>query len=513
MSIAPPPRDEITSLSAVEVAAAVRAGNLAAVEVAEAYLARIAATNPKLNAIVAPLYDEARTVARGIDEARGRGEPLGALAGVPITIKDSFDLLGTPTTLGIASRKFAIPTSEGPIVRQLRAAGAVIVGKTNVPQYMLSSDCDNNLYGLTRHPERADRGAGGSSGGEAAAVASHMSAIGLGSDLLGSIRQPCHVCGIHGFKPTMPRYSMLGARNGLGGMEAIISQPGPMARHMSDVVQFMEVLSHVEDAALEDVRHHGDDPYALPFAWRNPAKVDVAKLRVGVWNDDPIFRPSPAIRRAVDQAADAMRRAGAEVVPFQPYDSEQGWLLCLQLISASGSANAKRLLDGDQPTRQLARSLQVWGMPAWQRKFLAAVLDWTGQPWRAKLLRNCRGCSAGDYWGLVQRRKDYVRELTAQLYRERIDVILTPPNGLPALPHHTSNDIIPACVFAFVPSLLGLPAGTVAATRVRPGEDIERQPSKEIVARGAYRADTGSVGLPVGVQVAARLCATTTAWP
>lgn len=505
MSIAPNSRDEITSLSAVALADAVRSGQWSAAEVTEAYLRRAAERNPHLNAIVAPLYDEARATARKIDKARSRGEPLGRLAGVPLTIKESFDVLGTATTLGIAARNPYRATSEGPIVRQLRAADAVIVGKTNVPQYMLSSDTDNFVYGRTLHPERDDRGPGGSSGGESAAVAAHMSAIGLGSDLLGSIRQPAHACGIHGFKPTMPRFSMVGARNCLGGMEAIVAQPGPLARHMCDVRAFMEVLAHARDIPHHDVYHHGDDPYTVPFAWRDPAQVDVSRLRIGLWETDPMFTPSPAIRRVVRQAGDIMRRAGAEVVPFQPHDSEQGWLLCLQLISASGAANVRRTLDGDRPTANVARSIQVWGMPDWQRKLFSAILERLGQPWRAKALRYCRGCNAAEYWGLVQKRKDYVREATAQLHRERIDVVLAPVNGLPALLHRTSNEILPSYVYAFVPSLLGVPCGTVAASRVRPGEDTERPLSKELVAATARRIDDGSIGLPVGVQVAGRL--------
>ena len=505
MSIAQNSRDEITSLSAVAVADAVRSGQLSATEVAEAYLQRVAEKNPHINAIVAPLYDEALATARKIDTARTQGEPLARLAGVPITIKESFDVLGTPTTLGIAARNPYRATTEGPIVRQLRAADAVIIGKTNVPQYMLSSDTDNFVYGLTRHPERGDRGPGGSSGGESAAVSARMSAIGLGSDLLGSIRQPAHACGIHGFKPTMPRFSMVGARNCLGGMEAIIAQPGPLARNMCDVKAFMEVLAHTNDVPHHDVYHHGNDPYAVPFAWRDPAQVDVARLRVGLWETDPMFTPSPAIRRVVRQAGDILRRAGAEVVPFQPYDSEQGWLLCLQLISASGAANVRRILDGDRPNVNVARSIQVWGMRDWQRNLLSAILERLGQPWRAKALRYCRGCNAAEYWGLVQKRKDYVREATAQLHRERIDVMLAPVNGLPALLHRTSNEILPSYVYAFVPSLLGIPCGTVAASRVRPGEDTERPLSKELVAATARRIDDGSVGLPVGVQVAGRL--------
>lgn len=497
--------NDLTLLSAVDLAAAIRAGAVSAVEATDAYLGRIDRLNPRLNAVVISLADEARATARRVDEVRSRGERLGPLAGVPITIKDSFDVLGTPSTLGLASRKSMRPSEEGPIVRQLRAAGAVIVGKTNVPMIMLSSDTDNRVFGLTRHPERDDRGPGGSSGGEGAAVAARLSAMGLGSDLLGSIRQPAHACGIHGFKPTMPRFSMVGASNCLGGMEAIVAQPGPMARHMCDVRAFLDVLLYTAEPSYHEIDHHGDDPYAIPSTWRDPAQVDPRKLRIGIWESDPMFAPSPAVSRVVRRSAEILRERGAEVVEYQPPESERAWRLCLALISASGAANVRGMLGGERPTAGVARSLQVWGMPAWQRATLAQALDWLGQPWRAKLVRWCRGGSAADYWRLVQERKDYVRMMTADLHRKRIDAIITPPNGLPALPHRTANDILPACVFAFVPSLLGLPAGTVAASRVRPDEDRDRGPARELVAATARRVDAGSVGLPIGVQVASRL--------
>lgn len=500
------PSTDLTTLSAVELVRRQAAGEFSAVRILEAYLDRILRLNATRNAIVCPLYDEAREVAERIDADRAHGIDVGPLAGVPITIKESFEVCGTPATVGMARRKARLASAEGPVVRQLRAAGAVIVGKTNVPQMMLSNDTDNRVYGRTPHPFRDDRGPGGSSGGEAAAIALRFSALGLGSDLLGSIRQPAHVCGIHGFKPTMPRFSMIGGVNALGGgLEAIMVQPGPMGRHMCDLIAFCEVLARADADAHHDVRHHGGDPYTVPAAWRDPREVDISRLRIGVWDDDPIFTPSPAIRRVVRESAEALAALGAEVVPYSPPETESVLRLCLALVSASGERNVRRLLDGERPIRNVARTLRVWGLPRWQRYILSGFCDAVGEPWRAKLLRWCRAGSASDYWDLVHERKEYVRRATDDLHRRKIDVILAPPNGLPAFLHDTTSEVLPASIFAYYPNLLGLPSGTLAASTIRSEEECARAPTRETIAATARRIEQGSTGLPIGVQVAARL--------
>ena len=422
---------------------------------------------------------------------RQRGERLGPLAGVPITIKDSFDVVDTPSTLGIGRRRDRLAAHEGPIVERLRRAGAVIVGKTNVPQIMLMYETDNRAFGRTLHPENAERGPGGSSGGEAAAVAARLSAAGLGSDLLGSLRQPAHACGIHTFKPSIYRATALGSINTLGGMEAIVGQPGPLARHMVDVETLTRVM-------LEEPF---DDPYTTFIPWRDSSTVEVSKLRVGVWDDDPMFRPSPAVRRAVQEAAEGLRAAGAEVVPFSPPDSEEAFRLCLSLLAAAGGDNIRHWLDGERPTSSVARMLRIWGMPSQLRSALCHTFDALGQPWRAKIVRWSRRCSTSDYWKLVLDRKNYVRRALAAWRASKVDAVLTPPHGLPALRHATASDTITAAVYQFVPSLLGVPCGAVAATRVRPGEESDRPSNKEHVGKIARLVEHGSAGLPVGVQV------------
>jgi fatty acid amide hydrolase len=493
MSLTSSDAARILDLPAVGIAAEVRSGSLSAVDVVDVYLQRIERLNPQIKAICFRMDDEARRTAAEIDAARAHGRPLGPLAGVPVSIKDCFDLIGMPTTLGIGRRMHCIPTEEGPAIRRLRAAGAVFVGKTNVPQIMLSYETDSSVIGRTVHPERPDRSCGGSSGGEAAAVGARFSAIGLGSDLLGSVRQPAHVCGIHGFKPTMPRCSMRGAATALSGMEALVAQPGPLARHVADVEAFMNVLVEGDDDC---------DPYSMPVAWRSPDDVDISKLRIGVWEEDPMYKPSPAIRRAVREAADELSRAGAEVFAYQPPETERAWRLSLGAISASGGVAAKRLLDGEAPIPMVARTLRVWGMSPTARSFYTAMLERLGQPWQAKLIRICRNTSAAAYWELVRDRKEYVRSAATQFAKDRIDAIIAPPHGLPALLHGTSAETITGGVFSFVPNLLGLPCATLAATRVRPGEESDRPRSREISQSTSWRVEQGSAGLPVGVQIA-----------
>jgi fatty acid amide hydrolase len=488
-----PTDSDLTLIPAVEIARRVAAGETSAVAVLDAYLARIESLNPRLNAIITPTYDSARVTARHIDELRRRGEPLGPLAGVPMTIKDSYDVVDTPTTIGIGSRRRDLATGEGPVVERLRRAGAVIVGKTNVPQIMLMFETDNRAFGRTPHPENVARGPGGSSGGEAAAVAARLSAVGLGSDLLGSIRQPAHACGIHGFKPSINRASRLGSLNTLAGMEAIVAQPGPLARHMSDVVAVARVL----------IQEPYDDPLAVPYLWREPQDVDVGKLRVGVWDDDAMFTPAPAVRRAVREAAQALRSAGADIVPMAPPDTEEAFRICVGLLAAAGGDNARKFLDGEKPMPGVARMLRVWGMSSQVRGAFCRTFEALGQPWRAKLVRWSRKCRTNEYWNLVHESRQYIRRAINAWRSAEVDVLLCPPHGLPALRHGTSSDTITSAVYLFVTSLLGVPSGTVAVTRVGAEEESNRPASKEHVAKTSRFVEQGSMGLPVGVQVSA----------
>jgi fatty acid amide hydrolase len=236
--------DEITGMGAAEIARRIAVGDLSCRQVVEAHIRRIEAVNPPLGALAVPLFDRARDEALAADVARDRGVPLGPLHGVPLTVKEFFAAAGTATTLGIPGWARRVASADSPLVARLRRAGAILLSKSNVPQLGLMIETDNPLYGRTNNPWNPSRSVGGSTGGEAALIAAGGSPLGLGSDGGGSIRQPCHCCGIHGLKPTGGRLTIVGLTGPAHYPDFPREwvQPGPMARRVEDLALAMAVL-------------------------------------------------------------------------------------------------------------------------------------------------------------------------------------------------------------------------------------------------------------------------------
>jgi fatty acid amide hydrolase len=200
-----PTRPALEDQSAHEIAARIAAGDLSSSEAVEHFIGRLKAVNGKLNAVVVDLSESARKAAAEIDRARSRGDELPPLAGVPVTIKECFDLAGTASTFGLTSRQREIESKDDPYVAALRAAGAIPIAKTNLPQLMIFTETDNPLYGRTNNPWDPERSCGGSSGREAAVIAAGGSPLGLGNDIGGSLRVPAAFCGITSIRPTAGR--------------------------------------------------------------------------------------------------------------------------------------------------------------------------------------------------------------------------------------------------------------------------------------------------------------------
>ncbi|MDZ4821296.1 MAG: amidase [Planctomycetota bacterium] len=493
MSISDRPA-QLVGMSAVEIAQGVARGDFLAEEVLAAHLEVIERVNPPINAIVFPTFEQARQDAKALDEARRRGEPLGALAGVPMTIKENFDLAGSPSTMGLRRLSTILATEDGPLVAKLRAAGAVIVGKTNVPQLMLLHETENPLYGRTNHPMAPlTRSPGGSSGGEAAIIAAKGVPLGLGSDLGGSIRQPAHSCGIAGFKPTGRRLSIAGSTRNLRGMEAISVQPGPMARSVGDLTLAMQVLLGSND---DEDRHH-----LPPVRWRDPNQVNISSLRIGFWNDDGFFRPSPAIRRAVDEAAEALQRVGATVEAFNPPNTDQATTLYFSLISADAGAGFRRVLANETPDRRILQLMKLTRVPRSLRPLISRVASARGNHWLAKMVSAIGQRSTDEYWTLVDERNQYSASFLQAMRKQNLDCLVFPPHALPAI-RHNSLYLAPAASYCFLANLVDLPAGVVPWTTVRPGEESDRPTSRDRSVLSAIEVERESAGLPVGVQVA-----------
>jgi amidase len=287
------------------MATLVRESALSPVELVEAHLRQIAGVNPAINAFVTVCADQARAEARRAESAVKRGQPLGLLHGVPVTVKDSFDVAGLPTRAGSRLRPDTPATADAPVVARLRAAGAIVLGKTNTPEMLANFETDNFLTGRTNNPWNRERTPGGSSGGEAAAIAAFCSPGGIATDGGGSVRVPAHFCGIAALKPTPGRIPATGHFPTLGYPAGLLTVAGPMARDALDLRLLFSVLAGYEES----------DPFSVPVPPRQPA---AAGVRLGAWEQFGSVPAAPEIRAAVRQAASWLADLGFPVDSFAP---------------------------------------------------------------------------------------------------------------------------------------------------------------------------------------------------
>lgn len=494
---APSGGEELIWQSAFQLARCIAAGEASAAEVVEAHICRIEEVNPRLNALVIRLFAEARSAAAEADRRRSRGESLGPLHGVPVTVKECYHVAGTTSCIGVDGFRNEVISVDGPLVRRLRRAGAILLGKTNVPQAMLLHETDNPIYGRTSNPWDLARSPGGSSGGEASLIAAGGSPLGLANDLGGSIRQPAHVCGICGIKPSPGRLTNTGCRNNLSGLKLIATQSGALARHTEDLYLALRVLS---DRAPEEPGY--EDEFGPSLS--DPATVDLSRLRIGIFDDDGFFTASPAVRRAVRESGDALRLLGCKVVPFQPPKVHEAMSLYFALIGADGGRALHAVLDGARVDWRIARLMQIGRIEQPWRALLGTLSSALGQPRMAMMLRSTGRKTDSQMVELSRALAAQTEYFLNALDTAAIDALVFPPHALVAPPHGATIDLPPAGSYCFLANLFGLPAGTVSVTCVRPGEESDRAASLQLVERAAHRVEKRSAGLPVGVQIAAK---------
>jgi Asp-tRNA(Asn)/Glu-tRNA(Gln) amidotransferase A subunit family amidase len=298
---------DILELSATAMAERIRAKKVSPVELVQAHLARISEDNPRLNAYVSLRADEALAEARASEATVMRGDGVGSLHGVPISIKSSVAVKGLAFECGSRTRLNQKGSDDAVLVQRLRSAGAIVLGTTNVPEMLMNYFTDNAIYGQTNSPFDLERTPGGSSGGEAAAIAACMSAAGIGSDGGGSIRWPAHCCGIFGLKPTPGRIPISGHFPESGGPFAAMGVVGPMARSAEDLDVMFRITAGFDRF----------DPSAAPVPTRT-SLADLKKVRIGYFEDDGVIPVTPETAAAVRAAAEALRSDGFDVRPYRP---------------------------------------------------------------------------------------------------------------------------------------------------------------------------------------------------
>lgn len=325
-----------TSLSATEMASAIRRHEIRPTLLVEAHLERIARLNPKLNAFVHVDFEGARRQARAADAAVESGKAIGPLHGVPLTIKSSIDVAGWPCSCGSRLRASYVAERDAVLVSRLRAAGAILLGNTNAPEFLMAYLTDNEVTGRTNNPWDLKRTPGGSSGGEAAAIAACCSAGGVGSDGGGSIRVPAHYSGIAGLKPTPGRIPATGHFPESAGPFAALGVVGPMARTVGDLKLLFEAMAGPDSG----------DPMAAPVPVGAPPTEEVRQARVGFFEDDGRIPVTPETRTAVRRAADALRASGHVVEAFLPDELESVRRIWWNLFGRAGQVALGPLYAG-----------------------------------------------------------------------------------------------------------------------------------------------------------------------
>ena len=395
--------DNIIYASAKSMAQAVRDKEVSAVELVEAHLGRIEEVNSALNAVVQLAAERARAEAVEADAALARGESKGALHGVPFTLKDSIDTEGIITTGGTLGRKDFVPDADATVTARLRAAGGILLGKTNTPELTYAGETDNLVYGRTNNPFDLSRAPGGSSGGAGAIVCCGGAAFDIGSDTGGSVRGPAHYCGITGIKPNSGRVPRTGhiVPHSFGAVDSL-TQNGPMARYVEDLALILSIISGPD----------WDDPHIVPMPLGNPADVDISGLRVAFYTDNGLRVPTDEIVAAVRSAANALEDAGCLVEEDLPRAIPDNPDINNQLSQGDGQAGARRLLAkyGTTETHE----------------------------WMTRLLEKASEnmVSVGEYTAVLEKIDSYRSAMLG--FMENYDVIVCPVSAFAALPHGES---------------------------------------------------------------------------
>ena len=326
----------ITEPSATAWLARLSSGDVSSAELVEQTLSRINMANARLNAVVADDPETSIRQARAADAQRRQGEEL-PLLGLPVTVKDSIDVAGFPCTGGSFARAQFRPGQDSSVTARLRAAGAIIIAKTNVPEYSSSYETDNAIFGCTNNPFDTQHTAGGSTGGEGALLGADASLVGIGLDGGGSIRVPSHYCGIYGIRPTTGRVPDTGtwpATRDTGYRDLMCV--GPMARYAEDLALLLPIISGPDWI----------DPYTMPAPLLSPDDVNMNELRIGFYSHDGVAKVSPETEQSVVRVARSLERAGCRVTEAEMPDVTDATEIFFSLAGADGGVRTLKDLEG-----------------------------------------------------------------------------------------------------------------------------------------------------------------------
>jgi amidase len=423
-----------------DIAAAIRSKQVTSVQLTRTFLDRIAKVNDQLNAVVNLNSENSIKYAEQADARLAAGETPGPLHGIPMTIKDSLDTKDMVTTWGTKGRHDLRPGGDATSVARLRGAGAILLGKTNTPEFTLSFKTNNLLFGDTKNPFDLTRTPGGSSGGAAALIAAKATLFDVGTDTGGSIRLPSHFCGTAGIKPTTGRIPCTGNALPSSGLIARLSQPGPMARNAADLEYLLNIMSGPDLI----------DPYGVPMGMVNSTEIDVGALKFGYFLDNGIKTPASDITAALESAISLLSDADMELTELRPSGIEMTQFIFSRVFSADGGEMVESLLADCRTTETSSAlaGMDAASLPAIDQREFAQVIN---------------------LW-------DNYRSSMLSVFND-VDVLLCPVNGKTAIPLNEDEDMA-NYTYTSAFNLTGWPAAVV-------------------------RVGTDANGLPIGIQIVA----------
>ncbi|UZP46142.1 hypothetical protein NXS19_013954 [Fusarium pseudograminearum] len=471
--------DDLTHL-----AKEIEQGKYSSEDVTKAYISRAIQAHTRTNCLTEILFKDALAQARELDAYyTAEGKTKGPLHGIPISLrKDQFNVKGHDTTLGYTARSFNPASEDAVLVNILKRLGAVIICKTNLPQSIMWAETENPLWGLTENPIIPGYTPGGSSGGESALVHSRGSIVGFGTDLGGSIRMPCHIMGLYGFKPSSSRLPYAGVPVSTDGQEHVPSSIGPLARSMPSIHDITKAII-LQEPWTQDCR-------SIPIPWRQNAYDDILKrkLTIGVIRDDGVVKPHPTIARMIEEAVATLEAGGHEVIEWKPdFHAE-----CIEVMDAYFT------VDGCEDIR---RDVEAGGEP-----FIPAV---------KRLIDRGKPISVFEYWQLNKRKRQlqqaYLEKWNKAISSKTgrvIDALITPTLPHAAAPHNSIKWV----GYTKVWNLLDYTALVIPAGRVEPGDleatmDYEPRNDMDAWNKNLWEENKNDMvqnRLPVDIQIIGR---------
>ncbi|KZV95528.1 amidase signature enzyme [Exidia glandulosa HHB12029] len=495
---------------AVHIARQVQSGQWTAGQVVRAYVRRAALVHSRFNCFTTVRFKEAIEEADALDTGHAAHKTTrGRLLGVPITIKDQYDLAGYDTSNGYSSWANNPSSEDAGLVKILRDEGGIVLGKTNVCQTLLFFETVNPVFGRTSNPWNPKHTCGGSSGGEATALSADASALGIGTDKGGSLRIPSFYCGIYTLKPTLGRITKAGLSSTCPGFDGVAVVGGPMGRSVEDI----DMVARVAFGQATQVSE------ALPpVPYREFVVTPSTHLRFGFYTFDGCMRASPATQRAVLETVAALRNAGHEVVEFTPPDITTGVELFVGLTSADGYSTMMEPIGSDPTMDELFLVTLGPRLPGFVRSIVGWLVEKVlGDEKFRRTFNASKTSTVAEYFKLNTAHSEYINRWYKEVWDHgAFDGLIVPSQAIPAPPHGSTKMVPQLAASTFIFNLLDFPTGVIPVTRVDATEDVV---TSEWLATGPSAANpvftevSGATplydakamsGLPVGVQIVGR---------